>query len=238
MSRAFSLGLLWLSPVLISLGVGAYFFALNAERVEFGSKRPGWPIVLAAVGVWLIHLGFHLGPWLWSRGRSTTALWLMCPLSLVAMMGWLYFAARFIFVAPKPDATSASQLFWALGLVGCFVAYVGPVVVHLNAQENWVHRLVRQPAFAAVMAGLSLVAGVGASLTIVTLLLASGANSRPGEASLLKKQILAVALVGAAGLATGVWAWVQGRPWLAAVLGSVPVGFVLILLAVMMRLQF
>lgn len=238
MPRALSLLLVGISPLLITGGTLAFALFVNAARVDFGSKRPGWPILVAGIGLWLLHIGFLLAPWLWVRGRTTLGLWLTCPVGLLALCFWLFFLGRLVYADPVANPDLAHKFLWSLGLVGGLAAYAGPIVVLLLARETWLHRLASSPYFAAVMAvGLNL-AGLAASFFLIVMLLAGGANSTPAQLTTLKQLMLAVSIIGLGGLAGGIWAFVAGRHWLSAALGAVPATFVIILVTVLLKQKF
>lgn len=88
----------------------------------------------------------------------------------------------------------------------------------------------------AVLAVLSMLAGVGATLMMFVLLLASAPNSKPEQLMQIKMLMLGMGLVGLIGLVGAIWAMIAGRHWLAAGIGISPaaaaIAMFIILLAV------
>jgi hypothetical protein len=90
---------------------------------------------------------------------------------------------------------------------------------------------------AVIVAVLSTLAGAGASLMMVVLLLASAPNSKPEQWMQIKMLMLAVAIMGFLGLVGAVWAMCVDRPWLASAAGIMPAGVVIVMLAVLLGMS-
>lgn len=238
MPRWCSLLILWTSPALITAGTITFWLFVNAARVGAGSQRPGWPIVVAGLGVWCLHVGYLLAPWLWGRGHTTLGLWLMTPVAFIAMAFWLFFLGRLIFSEPSSNPDLSHKLLWILGLLAGLLAYLGPIATLLMSRETWLNRLVATPAFAVTLAVLANLSGLVASLFLLVMLMASGANSTPAQITLIKQLMLAVSVVALLGLGGGVWSLVMGRSWLAAGLGFFPCLFAVSLVTIAFKLKF
>ncbi len=79
MSRTLTLLILIASPIAISALLASLGFFVHAIGRGFGSHRPPTAIILATIGMALLHAGYYLAPLLWSQGRTTMALWLRAP---------------------------------------------------------------------------------------------------------------------------------------------------------------
>ncbi|MGE3109760.1 MAG: hypothetical protein AB7G11_06680 [Phycisphaerales bacterium] len=79
----------------------------------------------------------------------------------------------------------------------------------------------------SVLAILAIIAGVMASLGLFVLLLAGAPNSSPQMLARLKAGLLATAIIGTALMTGAVWALVEGRPGLAALVGGFPAAFLI-----------
>jgi xanthosine utilization system XapX-like protein len=131
MSRWIQLALLVASPIAISIGIVFLGWFIHAIGNAFGSRRSPAPIVLAMIGLTLLHAGYYLAPMLWVTERRTLGFWLLVPALVVAAVSWVYFAGRLIGgLEPRPDHTS--DLLWIAGLLAAAVAYVGPPIVMLG----------------------------------------------------------------------------------------------------------
>ena len=88
------------------------------------------------------------------------------------------------------------------------------------------------------LAVLSILAGLLATLIMLVLIMAGGANAKPDDARILKIALLSVLLVGLVGaLVAGVLIF-RGRIGLAAIIGLIPVGFDLALFIVALVTKF
>jgi len=88
------------------------------------------------------------------------------------------------------------------------------------------------------LAVLSILAGLLATLIMLVLIMAGGANAKPDDARILKIALLSVLLVGLVGaLVAGVLIF-RGRSGLAAIIGLIPVGFDLALFIVALVTKF
>ncbi len=87
---------------------------------------------------------------------------------------------------------------------------------------------------AAVVAVFSILAGVGATLLMVVLLLAGAPNSKPEQWMQIKMLMLGMGLVGIIGLVGAIWAMVAGRRWLAAGIGITPAAAAIIMFTVLL----
>lgn len=75
---------------------------------------------------------------------------------------------------------------------------------------------------AAILAVLSTLVGLGATLMMVALLVAGMPNGSPAQLARIKMLMLGMALCGLIGLVGSIWAMVAGRHWLAAGIGVAP----------------
>lgn len=215
--------LLILSALLITAGIVAFASFVNAVRVGFGRKRPGWPIVVAAFGLWLLHAGYLLAPWLWREGRTTLGLWLILPVAFLALLLWLFLAQRFLLAPPSPNRDKRVRLLWALGLLSGLFAYGAVPVIFLNAGETWLHELAASPTFARIVAILANAIGPIVTLGMIGLMFAGMPNSSPAQLRFIQRLMLGTFALGLACLAGGVWLFVAGRPWPAALVGGLPI---------------
>ena len=87
---------------------------------------------------------------------------------------------------------------------------------------------------AAVVAVFSILAVVGATLTMVVILLAGAPNSKPEHWIQIKMLMLGMGLVRLIGLVGAVWAMVAGRHWLAARIGITPAAAAITMFTVLM----
>lgn len=74
-----------------------------------------------------------------------------------------------------------------------------------------------------VMAVLSTAAGCVASLSLLVLVMASGANSTDAQLAALKRWMVVITVGGLAVAGGAVWLAVHGRPWTGAAVGGLPV---------------
>jgi hypothetical protein len=88
-----------------------------------------------------------------------------------------------------------------------------------------------------ILAVLSTAAGAIASLLMAGLLLAGSPNSSPAQWSFIKWSMLWIGVVGLIGLAGAIWAMVESRPGLAAIIGAVPTAFTITLFTVLIVLE-
>lgn len=89
-----------------------------------------------------------------------------------------------------------------------------------------------------IFAVLSAVAGGLATLTMLVMLMAGGANSSPAQITQIKWMMIGVALVGVIGLGGAVWAMIAGKPWLGAGLGIAPAVVVIAMIVVLVKLEW
>lgn len=103
-----------------------------------------------------------------------------------------------------------------------------PALPHLTPTSFTV--ISRVPLLPTILAALSTVIGLLSCLTLVVLLLASGANSTPAQAAQIKMLVLVTLCAGMAALVGAVLCLIWGRPWTAAIVGGVPtvwmIGFI------------
>lgn len=132
MGRALSILVLVASPLVISAGLVLLGLFIHGVGRAFGSNKPPTPVVLAMLGVALLHAGYYLGPWLWASGRSTLALWLMVPVAAVAALAGLVVLVRILPAASE----SASNVRWFYAMLGGMtvvaMAYVAPIAVMIR----------------------------------------------------------------------------------------------------------
>jgi hypothetical protein len=86
-----------------------------------------------------------------------------------------------------------------------------------------------------VLAILATIGGMGASVMLLVLLVASAPNSKPEMLAQIKGWMLAIAIVTAASVVSAVWLMVVGRPWLAAGAGGFPMLFNAVSFMIMLR---
>ena len=91
---------------------------------------------------------------------------------------------------------------------------------------------------AAVFSVLSMAAGALATLMMLVMLMASGANSSPAQILQIKWMMIGVAVIGLGGLVGGIWTLVAGRPWVSAGIGIVPAVAVMVLVVVLVKLEW
>lgn len=91
---------------------------------------------------------------------------------------------------------------------------------------------------AVVAAVMSIGIGLLATLTMLVMLIAGGANSTPAEITQIKWMMIGVALVGLVGLVGGIWGIVAGRPWLGAGFGIAPLVASIALVVVLVKLEW
>jgi hypothetical protein len=128
MSRALTLLILIASPVAISALLASLGFFVHAIGRGFGSHRPPTAIIIATLGLALLHAGYYLGPILWHLKRQTLALWLMTPVAIVAT---LLIAAMILRLLPAASE-STSNARWFYGMFAASViaiaAYLAPII--------------------------------------------------------------------------------------------------------------
>ena len=86
-----------------------------------------------------------------------------------------------------------------------------------------------------VLAILATIGGVGASVMLLVLLIASAPNSKPEMLAQIKSWALAIAIVTVISVVSAVWLMVVGRPWHAAGAGGFPILFNAISFMIMLR---
>lgn len=82
------------------------------------------------------------------------------------------------------------------------------------------------------------VLGIIATLTLVVLFLASGANAKPAMLVQIKWFLIASLVVGLGCICLSAWALWQGRDWLAIGSGVFPVLFAIVFLAVLYSIRW
>ena len=88
-----------------------------------------------------------------------------------------------------------------------------------------------------LLAILSTLSGIGATLLMLILLLAGSPNSTPAQLSQIKWLMLSVAFFGLFGVVAAVWSMCIHRYSLAAAFGFAPVLFVVILFIILLKTQ-
>ena len=85
---------------------------------------------------------------------------------------------------------------------------------------------------------LSMVIGLGASATLLVLLMAGGANASPAHVRILKWLMLSVGVIQLSCLAGGIWLLATGRPWPAAGVAAFPIVYAIGVVVVMVVTEF
>jgi hypothetical protein len=87
MPLTLSIVLLCLPPIVFCIATGIALKVVSGLRRSFGARRSLTPhAMLAGVVVLVLHGGFFLAPLLLYQGRTTIALLLMTPISLLASL--------------------------------------------------------------------------------------------------------------------------------------------------------
>lgn len=129
MPRWLSLTILITSPVAITIGLVLLGLFLNALSGLWGTRKPPGPIVVAMLGLGMLHAGYFLGPWFFLSQRTTLALWLMIPIAIGAMVVGIVIVGRLAASSGGPDGMSTAQLGRLAALGAGLIAYGGPIVV-------------------------------------------------------------------------------------------------------------
>ncbi len=90
----------------------------------------------------------------------------------------------------------------------------------------------------AVLAVLGIVAGAAASLVMIVMLLAGGANAKPETITQIKWLMAATALVGLLAVIGAIWTFTQGKHGLSGALGVAPLVYVIVLTIVLVKLEW
>jgi hypothetical protein len=90
---------------------------------------------------------------------------------------------------------------------------------------------------AAVFSVLSMAAGALATLMMLVMLMAGGANSSPAQILQIKWMMMGVAVIGLGGLVGGIWTLIAGRPWVSAGIGIMPAVVAIGMFVVLMVVQ-
>jgi len=87
---------------------------------------------------------------------------------------------------------------------------------------------------AAICAVFSMLVGVGATLTMIVLLLAGSPNSTPAQMTQIKMLMLGMAVCGLVCVVGAIWAMVAGRHGLAAGVGIGPMVVAIVMFIVLL----
>lgn len=77
------------------------------------------------------------------------------------------------------------------------------------------------------LAILANIISIFASLMLVVMLLAGGANSKPEQITQIKRWMFSIFIIAAAGLMASIWLMVVGKPWHGAGAGIAPTVYVI-----------
>gem|GEM_PF-6085958 len=94
------------------------------------------------------------------------------------------------------------------------------------------------PAIMYIFAALTNAAGILATLCLVVLLMAGGANSNPAQITTLKILILATFIVGLLCLGGSIWSMIAARPGLGTIIAAAPIAFAITLVVVLTWIKF
>ncbi len=135
MSRMISLGVLWVSPLVIGGAIFAACWMINVLRVGFAGNRNPSPVIAFGLLLFALHAGYVLAPWLYTADRRGTALCLMVPVALGAFVLGMFFASRVDVLEAFPSAGVPRML--AIGMAAlCLIgAYAAPVVIMMLPHE-------------------------------------------------------------------------------------------------------
>lgn len=89
-----------------------------------------------------------------------------------------------------------------------------------------------------LLAILSIVAGLLATLTMLVMIMAGGANAKPNDIRILKIAMVSVIVVGLGATIAAVTLIVRGKSGLAALVGLIPVVFDVALVVVALVTEF
>jgi hypothetical protein len=136
MSNGVALGILWTCAALLTAGCAGMGVLLNIARAGFAAHKPGTPIVIFTIVVWLLHLGYLLGPWLWQRQSHGLAMGLMIPAAALCGGGGLIALMRIS--ASEMDGRPGRPLGLIVLLVAAagLFAYAAPIVVMLAGSSR------------------------------------------------------------------------------------------------------
>ena len=136
MSKPIALILLWGSPLIITLACAACGVFMGFIRNGFASSKSSGPIILASVLLWLLHAGYLLGPWLWSRQRPILAIGLMMPVAVFVILMIIIFGGRLASnpTGPRGDDNHLPLFFVILG--AAMIVYSGPIIAMLAAHPT------------------------------------------------------------------------------------------------------
>ena len=90
----------------------------------------------------------------------------------------------------------------------------------------------------AIFAILSMIVGILASLTILVMLMAGGANSSEAQIRQIKWMMLSVAVVQVLALAGSIWLLIEHRGGLACAAGILPFVYAVVLVTVLVKLEW
>jgi hypothetical protein len=90
---------------------------------------------------------------------------------------------------------------------------------------------------AAILAVLSTLTGIGATLVMEVMLIACAPNTKPAEAAQIKALMLGMAAAGVIGFAGAIWGFWVGRHWLSAGLGILPLVVAIVMIIVLLAVQ-
>jgi hypothetical protein len=94
------------------------------------------------------------------------------------------------------------------------------------------------PTLLTILAALANVVGILATLLILVMCMAGGANSTPQQIRTLKLIMLASALVCVICVTVSIWCLIAGRPGLGALLAALPTLLSISIVAVMLWTEF
>ena len=90
----------------------------------------------------------------------------------------------------------------------------------------------------AIFAILSMIVGILASLTMLVMLMAGGANSSEAQIRQIKWMMLSVAVVQVLALAGSIWLLIEHRGGLACAAGILPFVYAVVLVTVLVKLEW
>lgn len=128
--RWVELGVLWGSPVVITLAAVAVGWWLQTVRANFGAMRSTAELTVLAGAIALaLHAGYFLAPFAQSRGGELLAVGLMAPGALAALLmaGMVVASGAAADLGVRPGGAVVMAAAAVVGLV----VYAGPAVVVL-----------------------------------------------------------------------------------------------------------
>lgn len=239
MFQSFALALLWISPLLITMGCIAGGIWLEKVRQQRRLQQPRWQVVALASFVWAMHAGYLLGPWLWSSQRGGFAFLLMLPLA-VPILGAAAFVAQRSPVPPRwatsgapksPSLRNATAgtlvLAYAVPMLVVFAAAPRPPAVVSSTALDL------SPAtgfFGWIFGVLGLLSGCVSVIALLVLTRSETLSSNPTPVQVAHfRQVVLIQrmVIGLIGLGIGcailaLWAMAVSRPWLGGGLGLLP----------------